>query len=125
MKTFKAATRKVESKEVKFQIESSVKGARTMVAHRPKDAIFAEVVRRNRTGASTAERLEGTHVFFGGEEDEQGERVGGVLSPTDWKWLKNRLADPHEDLDLDILMEMIQWLIEELSGTPTTSPTDS
>lgn len=122
MKEFTAAVReKKEGDEIPFKIEG-----REMVARRPKQAVFAEVAMSTRTGATTADKLEATFAFFGGSISEQdGKRHGGVISEEDWTWLHDKMMDPHDDTDLPLLMEVIEYIIAEFSGVPTSSPTDS
>lgn len=122
MKEFTAAVReKEEGDEITFKIEG-----REMTARRPKQAVFAEVAMSARPGATTADKLDAVFTFFGGPvSDSDGKRHGGILEVEDWKWLHDRMIDPKDDLDLPLLMEVVEYIIAEFSGTPTSSPTDS
>jgi hypothetical protein len=43
----------------------------------------------------------------------------------DSSYFKRRINDPDDPFDMEALSEILTWLIEEWSGRPTTSPSDS
>ena len=47
-----------------------------------------------------------------------------LVSPGD-EMLRHRLLDPNDDLDLEDVMEIIEWAMEEWTGRPPTSANGS
>jgi len=67
-----------------------------------------------------------------GDTAEMGTRVVDTLnfyssrfSREDGAYFKRRLNDPDDAFDFADMSEILAWLIEEWSGRPTTSPSDS
>lgn len=120
IKEFTSAVREAEEGDkLSFKVDG-----RKIVAKKPKQAIFAQIALSTRSGTTVGDRLEATYAFFGGKLDEKGNRHGGVISLDDWNWMEERLNDSEDYFDLDVLMEIIEYVVEEFAGNPTTSSTD-
>jgi hypothetical protein len=48
-----------------------------------------------------------------------------ALPEEEFKTLRSRLLDPDDDVDMEMLQEVIPWLMEEWSGFPTEPSSDS
>jgi hypothetical protein len=48
-----------------------------------------------------------------------------ILSAEEFKTLKTRLLDPEDDVDMDMLQEVLMWLVGEWASFPTEPSSDS
>jgi len=86
----------------------------------------------------TDERLFLVAAMVGDEDNEMAAAAGvmelfrDILSPREYRILKDRLADPEDSVDMEVLQDVLEWLMEKWSDFPTqpsrdssTSPTSS
>lgn len=55
---------------------------------------------------------------------QQFDWLGDGLGEEQAARIETRLRDPNDDLDVDVLQELLKWLLEQASGRPTTPPSD-
>ena len=64
-------------------------------------------------------------AMVGDEENQASEATAVVeilkdaLPNEEWRTLRARIADPEDDVDLEMVKDVVQWLIEEWSDFPT------
>ena len=73
----------------------------------------------------TDERMFLIAAMVGDEENQMGEAAAVVeilkdaLPKDEWRILRARIADPADDVDLEMVKDIVQWLIEEWADFPT------
>lgn len=73
----------------------------------------------------TDEQLFLIAALVGDEENEAGEAAAVVeilrnsLPREEYRILRERIADPEDDVDLDMVKEVVQWLMSEWTDFPT------
>lgn len=103
-KNFKTATRR--NKPIKFTIGDD---DHEFTFTAPKNALVAMPLVDAEEGMEEVAAMRGTFDWL-----EAG------LGPEDSERIKARLRDPKDDLDVDLLGEIVEWLREESAGNPTT-----
>jgi len=97
------------------------------------DGIEPEVIRSDTFHVTrpTDERLFLVAAMVG-DEDGVGSEATAVmdlfrdsLPPREYSILRSRLADPDDSVDLDVLQEIVGWLMEQWSDFPTQQSSDS
>lgn len=83
---------------------------RRIEALRPKSAIFGETIHGLTSSKSVSDQVINAIRF-----------LEGCLKPADRDWIAKRLRDPDDDLDVEEVMEIINFLMTEFSGRPTES----
>jgi hypothetical protein len=64
-------------------------------------------------------------ALVGDEDNDAGEAAAVVeilrtaLPPEEYRIMRQRIADPDDDVDLDMLKDVVQWLIGEWTDFPT------
>jgi len=69
-----------------------------------------------------------------GSDEDIDPRLAPVKSMFDWLGqglpdeesdrLIQRMRDPHDDLDIDDVADIVKWLMEQVAGRPTSSSSD-
>src|SRR5690606_4300600 len=78
----------------------------------------------------TDERLFLVAAMVGDEDNEMAAAAGvmelfrDILSPREYRILKDRLADPEDSVDMEVLQDVLEWLMEKWSDFPTQPSRD-
>lgn len=84
------------------------------VLRAPKDAQLAYLYASSATSRDGNDRIAAILDFF-----------EAALAPPGNELLRTRLLDPADELELEDVMSIIEWAIEEWTGRPPTSPNGS
>jgi hypothetical protein len=116
MKSFSTAAKATaHEKELPIQPDITFEhDGRTVTAHAPTGAQFALFLAIYGESAPEASQVFDTLNFFASRFDRG-----------DSAYFKRRIADPDDPFDMEDLVEVLTWLVQEWSGRPTMSPSDS
>jgi hypothetical protein len=95
-----------------------------LMAQKPKPAVFAYLTAASARGTSEADKIKAVLDFIEAvllNNDGSPERAG----KTSRAHFRDRLLDPDDSLEIEDAVDLLQYLGEQWSGRPTSSPSDS
>jgi hypothetical protein len=107
-KVFEVAAEKealVEDTGLTFSFD---KKGRVLHVHPPKSGQIALLMARLGRHSSFNDKMAGVIDFF-----------VGILDEADYDYVVNRLLDPQDNLGIEEVQQVMEWLMEEWSGRPT------
>lgn len=104
-KAFATSKKARDDEPVTFTLDE-----RTYTAHRPKQSVFVALAA---AAGNTVEQIKVVPRF-----------IDASLEPADRAHIAARLRDPDDDLDIDDLVPIFNYLMEEFTGRPTGSQSD-
>lgn len=123
-RSFRRAARKQAERPV---VAFTLDWVEDLTPEQEAEGVQAEVIRSDTFHATqpTDERLFLTAALIG-DEDSVGSEARAVLDllkdvlPTsEYRLLKSRIADPDDSVDLNVVQEVLEWLMEQWSTFPT------
>jgi hypothetical protein len=121
MREFTTARERTE--EPDGQIVFKLDG-KELTAQKPKPAVFAYLTAASARGTSEADKIKAVLDFIEAvllNNDPSAERAG----QTSRAHFRNRLLDPDDSLEIEDAVDLLQYLGEQWSGRPTSSPSGS
>jgi hypothetical protein len=123
-RSFRRAARKQEKRPV---TAFTLDWVEDLTEEQEAEGVEADVIRSDVFHATmpTEERLFLVAAMLG-DEDNVGSEAAGVmdllrdtLPSSEFRVLKERLADPDDSVDMETLQEVLEWLMEKWSTFPT------
>lgn len=101
-----------------------------LTAQKPKPAVFAYLTAASARGTSEADKIKAVLDFIEAVllNNDAGEKIDGELQrggQTSRAHFRGRLLDPDDSLEIEDAVDLLQYLGEQWSGRPTSSPSDS
>lgn len=109
-KVFEVAAEKealIEDTGLEFSFEKGPKGRKIKV-HPPNSGQVAILMARMGRHSTFNDKMAGVIDFF-----------VGILDEADYDYVVNRLLDPKDNLGIEEIQSVMEWLLEEWTGRPT------